>query len=149
MSHSFTPQQIEDFKKKFKLLDVANTGNIDRETMAQIMKDEGEQLESLMIVLLFEKFDKNHDGYISFDEFITFCSEIKDLSDMDILAQIFDLADADHSHYLELDEVVRIGEMMGLNVTKLDAYETIKALDRDGDKKINFDEFCQILRQAY
>lgn len=147
--HCFTEAQLEDFRKKFELLDVAKTGKIDRETMAEIMKNEGEQLESLMIVLLFEKFDKNQDGFISFDEFITFCSEIQDLSDETILRQIFDLADADHSQYLELEEVIRIGKMMGLNVTNLDAWETIKALDRDGNNLIDFNEFCQIIQSNY
>ena len=146
--HSFSPQQIEDFRRKFELLDVAKTGKIDRETMAEIMKNEGEQLESLMIVLLFEKFDKDHDGFISFDEFITFCSEIQDLSDVAILRQIFDLADVDHSQYLELDEVVRIGKMMGLQVSRADAWETIKVLDVDGNNLIDFNEFCQIIQQA-
>lgn len=147
--HSFTEEQLEDFRKKFQLLDVGATGKIDRETMAEIMKNEGEQLESLMIVLLFEKFDKDQDGFIDFDEFITFCSEIKNLSDETILREIFDLADVDHSQYLELEEVVRIGKMMGLNVTNLDAWETIKALDRDGDNLINFNEFRQIIQSNY
>lgn len=146
--HQFTSQQIDDFRRKFELLDVAKTGKIDRETMAEIMKNEGEQLESLMIVLLFEKFDKDNDGYISFEEFITFCSEIQDLSDVAILRQIFDLADVDHSQYLELEEVVKIGKMMGLHVSRADAWETIKALDVDGNFLIDFDEFCQIIQQA-
>ncbi|KAK8877849.1 hypothetical protein M9Y10_004612 [Tritrichomonas musculus] len=146
--HPFTSQQIDDFRRKFELLDVAKTGKIDRETMAEIMKNEGEQLESLMIVLLFEKFDKDNDGYISFEEFITFCSEIQDLSDVAILRQIFDLADVDHSQYLELEEVVKIGKMMGLHVSRADAWETIKALDVDGNFLIDFNEFCQIIQQA-
>ncbi|OHT06088.1 EF hand family protein [Tritrichomonas foetus] len=144
----YSPEQIQHFRERFDLLDISKTGKIDRQTMAEILSYEGEQLERLMIALLFEKYDINHDGFIQYEEFETFCKSIHDLSEIDILKQIFDLADSDHSGALDIDEVVRIGQMMGLKVTNADAWATIIALDRDGNNSIDFDEFCQIIRQC-
>ncbi|KAH0785232.1 EF hand family protein [Histomonas meleagridis] len=145
MDNALTPEQIESFRKRFNDLDITKTGKVDRETMAEILHDEAEQIEQLMIILLFEKYDLNHDGYISFEEFITFCSEMKDLSEVAILHQIFNLADVDGSGYLDVTEVERIGKLMGLDISKEDAWSTIDAFDRDGNEKIDFSEFLQII----
>lgn len=121
-------------------------GQLDRETTALVIRDEGKNLESLMVILLFELFDKDKNGYISFyDEFIPFISDMQNLNKIEILRLIFDLVDENKSNDLDMNEVYNMGRMMGFNVSRYDAIETLKALDKNGDNRISFEEFCQYL----
>ena len=145
----FTPEQIASIRKRFAELDVTRSGLIDRQTMAEILSIDGEdQFDRLVVVLLFEKYDKNHDGKISFDEFIDFCEATDDLTEVAILSEIFQIADSDKSGLLDVDEVYRIGKLMGLDISKADAWATIAALDKDGNNQVDFTEFCAILGES-
>ncbi|KAH0791786.1 EF hand family protein [Histomonas meleagridis] len=141
----FSEERIEEIKKKFQSLDIGGTGYLRRDVVAQILMGEGNQLDRLMTALLFERYDADGDQMINLDEFICFCREMDQLSDIDILRQIFDLADVDKNHYLDISEVKRIGQLMGLDVNEYDSIATIKALDRNSDNLIDFSEFCTIL----
>lgn len=142
---SFTDEKLIQIRKKFESLDLENTGNLKREIVAEILMNEGTQLDRLMTVLLFEKFDADGDHMINLSEFIEFCKEMDHLSDVDILRQIFDFADLDGNKLLDLQEMKRIGQLMGLNIDDNDTRATIRALDRNSDNMIDFDEFCAIL----
>ena len=141
----FTPQQIEMFRERFQNLDIASTGELDRTTVAEILGSEAGQLDQLMTCLLFEQYDINKNGTIDFDEFIQFCTEMDDLTERGILRRIFNLCDTDHSGALDVDEVKRLGESMGKDVTTADAWATIAALDSNNDNQIDFSEFCSII----
>lgn len=145
---NFTREQLQNIRRRFNELDVAGTGLIDRETMGEILHSEADQIEQLMTILLFEKYDADHDGLISFDEFISFCSEVDDMSDVSILHRIFQIADADGSGFLDVSEIERIGRLMGLDISREDALCTINALDRDGNESIDFAEFLQIITEC-
>ena len=142
-----SPEKIARFKRKFQELDVDNKGALSRETVAQIIEvEEGMELEKLMVAILFENYDKNHDKLIQLDEYLEFCSEMVGLSHKQILRKIFDLCDKDHNGRLDIDEVTELGHLMGKEVTKSDAWATIRELDINQDNTIDFDEFCAIIQ---
>ena len=70
------------------------------------------------------------------------------MTEVALLREIFDIADRDHSGFLDVDEVERIGQLMGLDVSKEDAWATIAALDKDGNNQVDFAEFCAILGRS-
>lgn len=135
------------YRRRFEELDIGKTGRISRETVAQILKTQGEELEQLMVILLFEKFDKNHDKLIDKEEFIDFCTEMERYSEQEILRKVFDFVDEDGDDRLNVDEVKKLGELMGLDVTVSDAWATIETLDVKGDNLVDFEEFCAIIGQ--
>ena len=141
-------EKIETFHQQFMELDIQADGKLTRNIVAQILAKESEQLEQIMVTLLFEKYDQNHDGFIQWEEFRKFCMDMDSLSEKDILQQIFDLCDLDHNGYLDVAEVNRLGKLMGLPVTYNDAKATIQALDANNDNKVSFEEFCQIYEQS-
>ena len=69
----FTPAQLQEFKQQFEDLDADGDGKLDREEVGEILQWEASYVDRLMVVLLFEKYDRNKDGVISFDEFLDFC----------------------------------------------------------------------------
>ena len=139
--------KTELYRRRFDELDIGKTGRITRETVAQILKDQGEELEQLMVILLFEKYDKNHDKLIDKEEFVDFCTEMEKFSEKEILRKIFDLVDEDGDEKLNVDEVKKLGDLMGLDVTVSDAWATIATLDVNSDNLVDFAEFCAIIGQ--
>ena len=138
--------KVLKFKRKFEDLDIDNTGSLARETVARIIEDEGTELEKLMVAILFEQYDKNNDKFIQLDEYLDFCSEMCSLSEKEILRRVFDFCDKDHNGRLDIDEVTQLGHLMGKEVTKSDAWATIRALDVNNDNTIDFDEFCAVIQ---
>ena len=133
------------YSRYFDELDIANTGKITRETVAKIVRDQAEEIEQLMVILLFEQFDTNHDKYIDKNEFIQFCLKMEQYDEKQILRMIFDLVDKDHNQRLDVQEVKDLGNLMGLDVTISDAWATIATLDKNHDNSVDFDEFCAII----
>ena len=141
-----TPQKLAKFRRKFEDLDVDNTGALSRQTVAQIVEEEGgSQLEKLMVAILFELYDKNNDKLIQLDEYLDFCTEMCTLSEEQILRRIFDFCDKDHNGRLDIEEVTELGHLMGKEVTQSDAWATMRALDSNKDNTIDFNEFCAII----
>lgn len=136
--------KIDMFREQFRELDLMDDGKLTRENVAEILSNESEEIEKLMVTLLFEEYDLNKDGFIDFDEFCTFCLEMNGLNEKDILRKIFDICDIDKNGVLDISEVKRLGALMGLNVSLNDAVATVKALDQNNDQKIDFREFCAI-----
>jgi Ca2+-binding EF-hand superfamily protein len=67
------------------------------------------------------------------------------MSEIQLLHRRFKLADKDQSGALELSEVEAIAQQMGVAVSSEQAKQQLIALDRNGDHKIDFSEFCQLL----
>lgn len=141
------PNPIEIYSKYFDELDIGKTGHITRETVAEILKDQGEVLDQLMVILLFEQFDLNHDTFIDKEEFVRFCVEMEKYSEREILRKIFYLVDKDHNQRLDVEEVKQLGKLMGLDITLSDAWATVAAFDTNHDNNVDFDEFCAIIGQ--
>ena len=137
--------RIAQMKQNFIDLDILNQGKLERKIVAQILVSQGQAIESLMVGLLFEKYDTNGDGYIDFDEFVRFCDDMEKLSEKEILAEIFKLIDKDGNGVLDVEELKQFGLSMGFDVTLSDAWATIRELDRNDDDQIDFDEFCAII----
>ncbi|EAY03645.1 EF hand family protein [Trichomonas vaginalis G3] len=137
--------KIQKFKQRFEKLDIDGTGALSRDVVAQILEEEGNDLERLMVIILFETYDSNKDHLIQLDEYLQFCSEMYRLTEREILRRIFDFCDKDHNQRLDLSEVIMLGKQMGRNVTESDAFATIRALDANHDNTIDFEEFCAII----
>ncbi|HAC62840.1 MAG TPA: calcium sensor EFh [Cyanothece sp. UBA12306] len=77
MKQFLNDQQIEDLKKFFKEVDQDGNGQISKIELKQLLEEIWGTRENLDLDLdaavesVFQKFDLNHDGFISFDEFIS------------------------------------------------------------------------------
>jgi len=139
-------EQAEMLIARFNELDVEKSGKLSREITGEILQQEGTEFEGLLVALLFEKYDHNTNGYIELNEFISFCREIETFNEAELVSQVFRIADTDNNGYLDVDEVKRIGNLMGLDVTLSDAWATIFAMDRNHDNVIDLNEFMAVVR---
>ena len=74
----------EQLKFIFRIYDVSADGNLQREELFAFLrkdllivndKEDGDMILHEFITLLFKKFDKDHDGVISFDDYKRTCEE--------------------------------------------------------------------------
>ncbi|CAF0743172.1 unnamed protein product [Rotaria sp. Silwood1] len=74
----------EQIKFIFRIYDVSADGNLQREELFAFLrkdlliineKEDGDMILHEFITLLFKKFDKDHDGVISFDDYKRTCQE--------------------------------------------------------------------------
>ena len=137
--------KIDVYKKRFKELDIEKKGALTRETVAQILSEEACEIERLMVILLFERYDDNMDKLIQEDEFIRFCTEMETMSDREIMRKVFDIVDEDKNQKLDVGEVQKLGIKMGLDVSWSDAWATVDVLDVNRDNNVDFDEFCALI----
>lgn len=144
----FTDEQLKVLAQRFKEFDLDNNGVLGRDEVAQILETEGDFVDRLMVVLLFEKYDKNKDGFIDLNEFIDFCSHVESRDKEFLLREIFMICDTDRNRYLDLNEVIRLGGLMGIKITRQDASDTLKNLDQNNDRKISVEEFLAIIGNA-
>lgn len=139
--------KLATYQKRFRELDIDNARALSRDTVAEILSEQGTEFERLMVTLLFECYDKNCDTVIQEDEFISFCQEMEQMTERQILRRIFDLVDTDKNERLDVSEVQRLGQMMGLDVSISDAWATVDALDSNHDNTVDFEEFLAIIER--
>ncbi|XP_022946935.1 calmodulin-like protein 1 [Cucurbita moschata] len=97
---------------------------------------------------VFDKFDTNKDGKISFEEYKAAhgaMSGSKEISDAEA-AKSFKLVDADGDGFVELKEFVELYTMSGGEVKMGDIQSAFKVYDSNGDGKISAEEVMEIMK---
>jgi Ca2+-binding EF-hand superfamily protein len=145
MADEVTEDRNEELWQRFCAFDLAGTGRLDFATLAQVAGQEGTFLDRLLATVLIRTYDSDQNDTISFDEFCKFCEHIDSQSELQLLIQVFKLADRDNSGTLELEEVRAIAGQMGMSLSLDEAQKQLLALDQNGDHLIDVNEFCQLL----
>jgi Ca2+-binding EF-hand superfamily protein len=93
---------------------------------------------------LIQEVDRDASGTIEFEEFrALMLSRHGDRATRLTLA--FSVLDEDDNGRISADELRQVMQPFGLTDLELD--EMIQEVDRDGDRSINFEEFCQLVAQ--
>lgn len=80
--------------------------------------------------------DINHDGQITYDEFVKFCKETERS-----LWNLFQSIDRDHNGNLDKSELSQAFERAGVSVSNARLDRFFGYIDKDHDGKINFPEW--------
>jgi Ca2+-binding EF-hand superfamily protein len=60
--------------------------------------------------------------------------------------RLFDAIDTDHSGYLTARELREFAEVIGVDLSQHDARRQLRAMDEDGDGRVDFGELVRALR---
>jgi len=94
---------------------------------------------------IFAEIDFNHDGSISFSEFLTVNMKKEQLLNEDMLTKAFKLFDLDGNGYITINE---LKETMSLQITNNQQWiDLVKEVDQDGDCQISFKEFKEMMEK--
>ncbi|KAG8891130.1 Calcineurin subunit B [Tulasnella sp. 332] len=140
---NFNQQELDRLRKRFMKLDSDRSGSIDREEFLQIPQIANNPLASRMIAI----FDEDCGGTVDFEEFVGGLSAFSSRGGREEkLRFAFKVYDIDRDGFISNGELFLVLKMMVGNNLKDSQLQqivdkTIMEADRDGDGKLNFEEF--------
>ena len=98
---------------------------------------------------MVDEVDANKNGTIDFDEFVTLVARRRDETEEE-LREAFDIVaetkDGEGNNaYISHDDLKKMMDRLGMNLTDEDIAEMIKVADTDQDGKVNYEEFLDLL----
>ncbi|KAG7382955.1 hypothetical protein PHYPSEUDO_004190 [Phytophthora pseudosyringae] len=151
----------------FCLFDVDGSGSVSRDEMASLLLAithdlDDMQLNRLMTDLVAEELESENDNFgkegvmvegpqeITFEAFYKWCSaRIQESrhSKEELVEEIFRMVDTDGSGTISVDEFVSIFKTLGQALDHDDVRELVYQMDRNGDGKIDLEEFSKMLQK--
>lgn len=144
---TFDAEEIKRLGKRFKKLDLDNSGSLSVDEFMSLP----ELQQNPLVQRVIEIFDDDGNGEVDFKEFIQGVSQFSVKGDKDTkLRFAFRIYDIDNDGYISNGELFQVLKMMvgnNLKETQLQQIvdKTILFADKDGDGKINFEEFCDVV----
>ncbi|VDN09610.1 unnamed protein product [Dibothriocephalus latus] len=144
---TFDVEEIKRLGKRFKKLDLDGSGSLSVEEFMSLPELQQNPLVSRVIDI----FDTDGNGEVDFKEFIEGMSQFSVKGNKEAkLNFAFKIYDMDDDGFISNGELFQVLKMMVGNNLK-DAQlqqivdKTIMFADQDGDGKISFKEFCQVV----
>ncbi|KAJ4948509.1 hypothetical protein JOQ06_020042 [Pogonophryne albipinna] len=147
MCTHFDADEIKRLGKRFKKLDLDNSGSLSVEEFMSLP----ELQQNPLVQRVIDIFDTDGNGEVDFKEFIEGVSQFSVKGDKEQkLRFAFRIYDMDKDGYISNGELFQVLKMMvgsNLKDTQLQQIvdKTIINADRDGDGKISFEEFCLVV----
>merc|ERR1711892_382601 len=144
---AFDAEEIKRLGKRFKKLDLDNSGSLSVDEFMSLP----ELQQNPLVRRVIEIFDDDQNGEVDFKEFIQGVSQFSVKGDKDTkLRFAFRIYDIDNDGFISNGELFQVLKMMvgnNLKETQLQQIvdKTILFADKDGDGKINFEEFCDVV----
>ncbi|TMW56521.1 hypothetical protein Poli38472_006531 [Pythium oligandrum] len=141
---------MDMFREAFALFDKDESGGIDKNELAHVMQSLGQQVSEAELKAIMAEADADGDGKISFLEFVSMMNKRLfrrgELRDGDLKAA-FDVFDRDHDGFISRNELEHIFHVLGSQTTTSDdIQQLIQTVDANGDGKIDYEEFCELMR---
>ncbi|KAG7511965.1 calcineurin subunit B type 1 [Solea senegalensis] len=147
MCSHFDADEIKRLGKRFKKLDLDNSGSLSVEEFMSLP----ELQQNPLVQRVIDIFDTDGNGEVDFKEFIEGVSQFSVKGDKEQkLRFAFRIYDMDKDGYISNGELFQVLKMMvgnNLKDTQLQQIvdKTIINADRDGDGRISFEEFCAVV----
>mmetsp|Transcript_940 Transcript_940/g.1721 ORF Transcript_940/g.1721 Transcript_940/m.1721 type:complete len:105 (-) Transcript_940:292-606(-) len=98
-----------------------------------------------MVFQMIESIDKDSKA-ITFPAFLDMMTaRISDTDSRDDIMKVFKLFDEDSTNYITVDNLRKITRELGENMTQEELAEMISRADSDGDGRVTFDDFYNIM----
>uniref|UniRef100_A0A674DYQ0 Protein phosphatase 3 regulatory subunit B, alpha n=2 Tax=Salmoninae TaxID=504568 RepID=A0A674DYQ0_SALTR len=144
---AFDADEIKRLGKRFKKLDLDNSGSLSVEEFMSLP----ELQQNPLVQRVIDIFDTDGNGEVDFKEFIEGVSQFSVKGDKEMkLRFAFRIYDMDKDGYISNGELFQVLKMMvgnNLKDTQLQQIvdKTIINADKDGDGRISFEEFCAVV----
>ncbi|RLN94626.1 hypothetical protein BBJ28_00012142 [Nothophytophthora sp. Chile5] len=151
ISHRTSTLNMDMFKEAFALFDKDESGGIDREELQAMLLALGQHLSSSEVDSIMQQADTDGDEKISFTEFVSMMNQRLfrrgELTSGDLKAA-FDIFDENHDGFISSAELEHMLHLLSKkSVSSDEIRKLIQAADKNGDGKIDYDEFCALMQQ--
>ena len=134
-------------RKLFIALDANGDGCLSLKELRKGLKDRhnGEQIARILAAA-----DTDGSGEINYTEFLAATIDANVYLREEYLRMAFKMFDTDNSGSIEKSEVVQIlgGDQLNSLVTRTAIEKAIDSIDKNGDGKVDFEEFMAMMREA-
>ena len=139
-------------QNSFDSADLDSSGTLEAEELATALRRAGYAVTDAEVGQMLQFTDIDFSGSISYDEFLATTLDWQKIAERkgaegwkDMCRRAFNLIDTDGSGYLELDEVVSLLPEKFMGGRHAFARDIIAKADRNGDGRIDFEEFESLL----
>ncbi|CAH2062379.1 unnamed protein product, partial [Iphiclides podalirius] len=146
---TLTKKQKRDLHDAFNLLDHSGEGKIKADDFRVVIKALGYEPTKEELQQMINGVDKTQSGKLSFENFETAIMRkiMSQDSDGDIMKS-FRLFDNDDTGVISFDNVKRVSELLGANLTDEEIEEMMDDADKDFDGVISVDEFMRLIKTS-
>ncbi|OMJ92808.1 hypothetical protein SteCoe_4349 [Stentor coeruleus] len=140
--------QVLEIKKAFDLFDVDRKGIIDTEELRDAMEDQGFKRKNPTVFKLFCQLDLEKKEKIDFMTFFDMLTERDEASSEDEIKKFFDLFDREGLGYIEIKNLKNVVKDLGESLDDEDIVDLIRKSDLDGDGKVTYQDFYNIMSKT-
>ncbi|WKY11022.1 hypothetical protein Q1695_002956 [Nippostrongylus brasiliensis] len=147
MCSNFDAYELRRLARRFKKLDIDGSGSLSVEEFMSLP----ELQQNPLVQRVIDIFDEDGNGEVDFREFIQGISQFSVKGDKNVkLKFAFRIYDIDRDGYISNGELFQVLKMMVGNNLKDSQLQqivdkTILFHDKDGDGRISFQEFCDVV----
>jgi len=143
---SMSELQRMEFKQAFQEFDKDGSGTISTKELLPVMRSMGQNPTEDEVLNLVIEYDVNGDGTIDFDEFMEMMKKQAEHQDNSAeLREAFKIFDRDGNGYIDAEELKKVVTQYGARLTLEEAEELLREADLDGDGKLDYNEFVQMM----
>ncbi|XP_028760333.1 calcium-dependent protein kinase 33 isoform X1 [Neltuma alba] len=147
IAENLSEEEIQGLKAMFTNMDTDNSGTITYEELKEGLQRLGSKLTEAEVKQLMEAADVDGNGTIDYIEFITATMHRHRLERDEHLYKAFQYFDKDHSGFITRDELETAMKEYGMG-DEGTIKEIISEVDTDNDGRINYEEFCAMMRSG-
>ncbi|XP_038997540.1 caltractin-like [Hibiscus syriacus] len=147
--HGLSQQKKQEIKEAFELFDTDGSGTIDAKELNVAMRALGFEMTEEQIHQMIADVDKDGSGAIDFDEFVyMMTTKIGERDTKEELMKAFHIIDQDDNGKISAQDIQRIADELGVNLTEKEIQDMIEEADRDKDGEVNMDEFMRMMKRT-
>ncbi|WZZ14356.1 hypothetical protein YC2023_107445 [Brassica napus] len=147
IAEGLSEEEIRSLKTMFESMDTDKSGSITYEELKTGLNRLGSKLPEAEVKQLMEAADVDGNGTIDYIEFITATMQRHRLERDEHLHKAFLHFDKDNSGYITKDELEIAMKEHGMG-DEACAKEIISEIDKNYDGKIDYEEFCAMMRSV-
>jgi len=135
-------ETLANYKEAFRMFDRNGDGSITTNELGSVMHSLGCRTTYFELESFVHQLDDDGNGTIEFDEFVRLMVDrLQKQTDDDDLRKAFEVFDRDHDGYVSAKDLKLAMRSLGEKLSEVELREMINEADKDGDGKVNFDEF--------
>ncbi|CAN0901024.1 Calcium-dependent protein kinase 9 [Linum grandiflorum] len=147
IAENLSKDEIQGLKAMFANIDTDNSGTITYEELKSGLARLGSKLSEAEVKQLMDAADVDGNGTIDYIEFITATMHRHRLERDEHLYKAFQYFDKDSSGFITKDELETAMKEYGIADDET-IREIIAEVDTDNDGRINYEEFCAMMRSG-
>ena len=141
-------EQLAECREAFNLFDTDGSGSIDVKELKAAMRALGFQVKKAEIRQMIADLDKDESGAIEFDEFCDLMKgRISGRDSREEIMKVFELFTDENSKFITFRNLKRVVQDLGEKLNDDEMMEMIEEADRNGDGKIDFEEFYRVMKK--